>query len=78
MAECLVYLFTGFLESGKTTLIQETLKDDGFNTGDEKTLILLCEEGEVCYTKRLAEQVHAPVVSVNDPKKTDSTFSGKV
>lgn len=43
MAECLVYLFTGFLESGKTTLIQETLKDDGFNTGDEKTLILLCE-----------------------------------
>ena len=36
MAECLVYLFTGFLESGKTTLIQETLKDDGFNTGDEK------------------------------------------
>lgn len=74
MAECLVYLFTGFLESGKTTLIQETLKDDGFNTGDEKTLILLCEEGEVCYTKRLAEQVHATVVSVNDPKKLTAPF----
>lgn len=77
MAECLVYLFTGFLESGKTTLIQETLKDDGFNTGDEKTLILLCEEGEVCYTKRLAEQVHATVVSVNDPKKLTAPFLAK-
>ena len=77
MAECLVYLFTGFLESGKTTLIQETLKDDGFNTGDEKTLILLCEEGEVCYTKRLAEQVHATVVSVNDPKKMTAPFLAK-
>ena len=77
MAECLVYLFPGFLESGKTTLIQETLKDDGFNTGDEKTLILLCEEGEVCYTKRLAEQVHATVVSVNDPKKLTAPFLAK-
>lgn len=77
MVECLVYLFTGFLESGKTTLIQETLKDDGFNTGDEKTLILLCEEGEVCYTKRLAEQVHATVVSVNDPKKLTAPFLAK-
>lgn len=77
MAECLVYLFTGFLESGKTTLIQETLKDDGFNTGDEKTLILLCEEGEVCYTKRLAEQVHATVVSVNNPKKLTAPFLAK-
>ena len=77
MAECLVYLFTGFLESGKTTLIQETLKDDGFNTGDEKTLIMLCEEGEVCYTKRLAEQVHATVVSVNDPKKLTAPFLAK-
>ena len=40
-----VYVFTGFLEAGKTTLLQETLSDAGFNSG-EKTLILLCEEGE--------------------------------
>ena len=39
-----VYLFTGFLESGKTTLIKETLLDTGFNTG-ERTLLLACEEG---------------------------------
>ena len=32
-----VYLFTGFLESGKVSLIKDTLLDLGFNTG-EKTL----------------------------------------
>ena len=40
-----VYLFTGFLEAGKTRLIQETMEDSDFNAG-EPTLILLCEEGE--------------------------------
>ena len=41
-----VYLFTGFLEAGKTTFIRQTLNDPRFNTGEE-TLVLLCEEGEV-------------------------------
>lgn len=41
-----VYLFTGFLDSGKTSFIQETMEDPNFNNG-ERTLILLCEEGEV-------------------------------
>ena len=39
-----VYLFTGFLESGKTKFIQETLEDKRFLNG-EKTLLLVCEEG---------------------------------
>lgn len=43
-----VYLFTGFLESGKTTFIQEALEGDDFNAG-ERTLFLLCEEGEEEY-----------------------------
>lgn len=42
------YLFTGFLESGKTRLIQETLADPNFNKG-ERTLVLMCEEGELEY-----------------------------
>lgn len=45
-----VYLFTGFLESGKTTFIQEALEGDDFNAG-ERTLLLLCEEGEEEYHK---------------------------
>ena len=43
-----VYLFTGFLESGKTTFIQEALEGPDFNMG-ERTLFLLCEEGETEY-----------------------------
>lgn len=41
-----VYLFTGFLGSGKTTFIQELLEGSDFNAG-ERTLVLLFEEGEV-------------------------------
>ncbi len=39
-----VYLFTGFLEAGKTKFIKESLADPKFNEG-EKTLLVLCEEG---------------------------------
>ena len=48
MKEIPVYLFTGFLESGKTKFIQETLEDKRFNKG-ERTLLLVCEEGEEEY-----------------------------
>ncbi len=43
-----VYLFLGFLESGKTKFIQETLEDPRFSSG-EKTLLLVTEEGELDY-----------------------------
>jgi len=43
-----VYLFVGQLESGKTTFIQETMEDPQFDSGD-KTLLLVCEEGEEEY-----------------------------
>lgn len=43
-----VYIFSGFLESGKTLFIQDTLEDKRFNSG-EKTLLLVCEEGEEEY-----------------------------
>jgi G3E family GTPase len=43
-----VYLFTGFLEAGKTKFIQETFEDERFNNG-ENTLLLVCEEGEEEY-----------------------------
>ena len=48
MAQIPVYAFTGFLDSGKTKFIQETLEDPRFNAG-ERTLLLVCEEGEEEY-----------------------------
>lgn len=44
MTEVPVYLFTGFLESGKTKFIQGFLQDERFNS-DDNTLLLVCEEG---------------------------------
>ena len=43
-----VYVFTGFLDSGKTKFIQETFEDERFNAG-ERTLLLVFEEGEEEY-----------------------------
>ena len=43
-----VYLFTGFLDGGKTKFIQETLEDPRFHQG-ERTLLLMCEDGEEEY-----------------------------
>ena len=45
MVQIPVYAFTGFLDSGKTKFIQETLEDERFNAG-ERTLLLVFEEGE--------------------------------
>ncbi len=43
-----VYVFTGFLDAGKTKFIQETLEDPGSTPG-ERTLLLAFEEGEEEY-----------------------------
>ena len=48
MQQIPVYSFTGFLDSGKTKFIQETLEDTRFNDG-ERTLLLIFEEGEEEY-----------------------------
>ena len=59
-----VYLFTGFLEAGKTKFINETLNDTNFNDGKRKFLIISCEEGEEEYDPRFLQNV--TVVTVED------------
>ena len=44
--ETAVYLFTGFLEAGKTTFIRDTMRDPNFNDGKRTYLIVSCEDGE--------------------------------
>ena len=46
--EVMVYLMTGFLDSGKTQFLKFTLEQDYFQI-DGKTLLILCEEGEEEY-----------------------------
>ena len=49
-----VYMFLGFLESGKTTFASETLIERGFTEG-EPTLLLVCEEGIEEYDEEYLE-----------------------
>ena len=68
-----VYLFTGFLDGGKTTFIQETLEDPGFCSG-EKTLVLLCEEGEIEYEPQKFAEGGVQFLSVEDQSQLTTAF----
>ena len=61
-----VYVFTGFLDSGKTRFIQETLEDERFNAG-EKTLLLVCEEGEEEYDPSSFAAPNVYIEVIEDP-----------
>lgn len=65
MEETPVYLFTGFLEAGKTKFIQETLEDSSFNKG-ERTLLLVCEEGEEEYDTSAFSGKNVSIVTLED------------
>ncbi|MBQ8309268.1 MAG: GTPase [Clostridia bacterium] len=69
-----VYLFLGFLESGKTKFIQETFEDPRFSTG-EKTLLLVTEEGEEEYeTIRFANAESVELVVLDDKAKLNEEY----
>ena len=53
-----VYLINGFLESGKTEFITYTLAQPYFQSRG-KTLILLCEEGEIEYDPELLKKTNS-------------------
>ena len=60
-----VYMFAGFLESGKTSFIASVLQDPGF-TRDESTLIIQCEEGETEYEPDMLKKTHSVVECIED------------
>lgn len=53
--EVMVYLMTGFLESGKTQFLKFTLDQEYFQI-DEPTVLLLCEEGVEEYDEKLLKR----------------------
>lgn len=63
MQEIPVYLFTGFMDSGKTTLIKETLFENDFGR-DHKTLIIACEDGDEEYDEAKLATIRAQVVFI--------------
>lgn len=74
MANIPVYLFLGFLDGGKTKFIHETLCDKRFQDGD-KTLVLLCEEGEEeLDTTKYAGGKNVTVVTLESKEQLTTAF----
>ena len=66
-----VYLFAGFLESGKTSFIASVLGDPGF-TRDERTLLVQCEEGIEEIEPKLLAKSHTVVECIEDEDEFDA------
>lgn len=63
-----LYVFSGFLDSGKTQAIKATLNNPNFNEG-ESSLIICLEQGDVIYDEKFLKITNSNVVyldSVND------------
>lgn len=60
-----VYLVNGFLESGKTSFVNETFSDPEFTNGD-KTLLILCEEGIEEYDEAKLADMNVDIVTVEE------------
>ena len=63
-----VYLVMGFLESGKTTLINSMFEDEDFSRG-YKSLIISCEEGEIEYDGDLLNDYNSTFVQLEEKEE---------
>lgn len=62
-----VYVINGFLDAGKSSFFAYTLGQPYFQSKD-RTLLILCEEGELEYSRKLLEQSRTDLVVVEDIK----------
>ena len=60
-----IYLITGFLEAGKTSFLDFTMKQPYFRI-PETTLLINCEEGEIEYKEEELRTLHTVMESVRD------------
>ena len=68
-----LYLITGFLDGGKTTLLLDTLNMDYFNDG-QRTVLLLCEEGEVEYDPAFLSQRNCRLIPIESQEQLNTAF----
>ncbi len=67
-------IITGFLESGKTTLIKELLENDYLKEFD-KILLIICEEGFTEYDDEKLQEMHIkPLTLENESDLEDNLF----
>ncbi len=68
-----VFIINGFLESGKTAFIKDTLAGEDFNDGS-RSLIIACEDGEEEYDKAEMEKLTTHVEMVEDEEELTKDF----
>ncbi len=68
-----VYLFTGFMDSGKTSLITQTLLENDFGVG-ARSLIIACEEGEEEFDEAALAQRKTTVIGVDSEEEFTAEF----
>ena len=68
-----VYLITGFLDSGKTTLLTDTLNMDYFNDG-QRTVLLMCEDGEEEYDAQHLSHRNCRMIPIEDQEQLNTAF----
>ena len=68
-----VYLVMGFLESGKSSFIQEIFESGEFADG-EKGLLISCEEGEVEVDEKAAAKCNIDVITLEDESELNEEF----
>ena len=68
MTEIPVYLFTGFMDSGKTSLIKDTLFNQGF-ADEAKTLIICCEDGDEEYNEEELRKHFVSLVKIDSEEE---------
>ncbi len=72
-----VYFVNGFLEAGKTTFIKELIGKESFRTTG-KTLILLCEEGDVEYEKSELAAANAELELIENEEDFNEDFISEI
>ncbi|MCR5641430.1 MAG: GTPase [Lachnospiraceae bacterium] len=66
MPEIPVYVFFGFMDSGKTTLVQETLFQNEFTSDLETFLVISCEDGDEEYDEAKIESLGGHLVTIEN------------
>ena len=72
-----VYICTGFLDSGKTTFIKDTLmKQEWIEEGP--TLLLQCEEGEEEYSEKYLDENGLFLFNIEEREKLNKTLVSSI
>ena len=68
-----VFIVTGFLDSGKTTLVKETLMEQEW-IAPGRTLLICCEEGEEEYSEEYLKKKDMVILNVEESEQLNSAF----